>query len=133
MGPVPINYLAIVVAAIAGFLTGWGWYAMFGNAWMAGLGKTKAETKPKPLPFILAMLANLVMAWVLAGLVGHLHDVTIKGAMISALFVWAGFVATTTVVNQQFRGKKPVVTAIDAGHWLAVLLVMGAIIGAFGA
>jgi len=25
------------------------------------------------------------------------------------------------------------VTAIDAGHWLAVLVVMGAIIGAFGA
>jgi hypothetical protein len=25
------------------------------------------------------------------------------------------------------------VTAIDAGHWLAVLMVMGAIIGAFGA
>jgi len=24
------------------------------------------------------------------------------------------------------------VTAIDAGHWLAVLVLMGAIIGAFG-
>jgi len=27
---------------------------------------------------------------------------------------------------------KPLVTIIDAGHWLAVLLLMGAIIGAFG-
>jgi hypothetical protein len=72
------------------------------------------------------------MAWILAGLVGHLHDVTIKGAVISALFVWAGFVATTVLVNQQFQGLKPVVTAIDAGHWLAVLIVMGVIIGAFG-
>jgi hypothetical protein len=28
---------------------------------------------------------------------------------------------------------RPVVTMIDVGHWLAVLVVMGAIIGAFGA
>jgi hypothetical protein len=27
---------------------------------------------------------------------------------------------------------RPMVTAIDAGHWLAVLVLMGAIIGAFG-
>ena len=39
---------------------------------------------------------------------------------------------TTTVVNQQFHGTKPLVTIIDAGHWLAVLLLMGAIIGTFG-
>jgi hypothetical protein len=133
MENVTVNYLAIVVAGVAGFLTGWGWYAIFGNAWMKGLGKTKADMKPTPLPFIIAMFANLLMAWVLAGLVGHLHDVTVRGGVISALFVWAGFVATTTLVNQQFQGNSPLVTAIDAGHWLAVLAVMGAIIGAFGA
>jgi hypothetical protein len=133
MQTVPVNYLAIVVAAIAVFLTGWGWYTIFGKAGMAGLGKTKADMEPTPLPFILAILSNLLMVWVLAGLVGHLHDVTIRAAVISALFVWAGFVATTTLVNQQFPGQSPLVTAIDAGHWLAVLVVMGAIIGAFGA
>jgi Protein of unknown function (DUF1761) len=63
---------------------------------------------------------------------GHLNDVTIKGGVVSALFVWAGFVLTTTAVNQAFQGRPPAVTAIDAGHWLAVLLLMGAIIGAFG-
>jgi Protein of unknown function (DUF1761) len=129
---VPVNYVAVVVAAIAAFLTGWGWYAVFGQAWMRGLGRTKAEMRRRPLPFILALLANLLMAWMLAGIIGHLHDVTLKGALISALFVWAGFVATTTLVNQQFQDTRPVVTAIDAGHWLAVLIVMGAILGAFG-
>jgi hypothetical protein len=42
-------------------------------------------------------------------------------------------VLTTTATNEAFHGTKPIVTAIDAGHWLAVLVVMGAIIGAFGA
>ena len=72
------------------------------------------------------------MAWMLAGLMGKLGIDAARGGLIAAFFVWAGFVLTTTVVNQQFHGTKPLVTIIDAGHWLAVLLVMGAIIGAFG-
>jgi Protein of unknown function (DUF1761) len=133
MGPVPINYLAVVVAAIAGFLTGWGWYSLFGKVWLRALGKAKGDLKPTPVPFILSMLANLLMAYILAGVIGHVHVMTVRGGVISALFVWAGFVATTTVVTQQFEGQKPLLTAIDVGHWLAVLVVMGVIIGLFGA
>jgi len=97
------------------------------------IGKAKADLKPSPLPFILSMLANLLMAYILAGVIGHVNVMTVRGGVISALFVWAGFVATTTVVTQQFEGQKPLLTAIDVGHWLAVLVVMGVIIGLFGA
>jgi hypothetical protein len=132
MPAVPINYLAVVIAAVAGFLVGWGWYAVFGKVWMQGLGKTTDRAMPI-VPLIIAGVACLVMAWMLAGLMGHLGNITIRGGAISGAFVWVGFVLTTTATNQAFHGDKPVVTAIDAGHWLAVLLVMGAIIGAFGA
>ena len=67
------------------------------------------------------------MAWMLAGLMGHLADVTLRGGVISAFFVWVGFVLTTTATNQAFRGTKPIVTVIDAGHGLAVLVVMGSL------
>ncbi len=129
---IPVNYLAVVVAALAGFLVGWSWYALFGNAWMKGLDKKKADMKPKPLPFVIAAVALLVMAWMLAGLMTHLGDVTVRGGLVAAFFVWLGFVLTTIGVNQAFQGQKPIVTAIDTGHWLAVLAVMGAILGAFG-
>jgi len=69
----------------------------------------------------------------LAGLMGHLADVTMRGGVITAFFVWVGFVLTTTATNQAFHGTKSIVTVIDAAHWLVVLAVMGAIIGAFGA
>jgi hypothetical protein len=127
-----VNYLAVVVAAVAGFLVGWGWYMLFGKAWKEALGRQADDCKPTPLPFIFAGLGSLLMAWMLAGLMGHLANVTVRGGLLTAFFVWAGFVLTTTVVNQQFHGSKPLVTIIDAGHWLAVLLLMGAIIGAFG-
>jgi hypothetical protein len=35
-------------------------------------------------------------------------------------------------VNHVFTNQKPALTAIDTGHWLAVLLLQGAVIGAFG-
>ena len=84
-------------------------------------------------PMVIAAVSCLVMAYMLSGLMGHINQVSIRGGAISGFFVWIGFVLTTVATNHAFEGMKPVVTAIDAGHWLAVLVVMGAIIGAFGA
>ena len=72
------------------------------------------------------------MAWVLAGVIGHMGAVTIRSGLISAGFVWFGFVVTTLAVNYAFSGRKPTLIVIDGGHWLGVLLIMGAVIGAFG-
>lgn len=129
---IQVNYLAVVIAAVAGFFLSWGWYALFGPVWMKALGQTKEDLKPKPLPFVLAAIAYLLMAWMLAGLLGHLANVTLRGGLLGAFFVWAGFVLTTVPVNQTFRGTSASVILIDLGNWLAVLLLMGAIIGAFG-
>jgi hypothetical protein len=131
---ISVNYLAVVVAAVAGFLLGWGWYSVLGNVWKEGLGKKKEDCEgPMPLrPLIIAGIACLLMAYMLAGLMGHLADITVKGGLLAGFFVWIGFVLTTVATNQAFEGMKPIVTVIDVGHWLAVLVVMGAIIGAFG-
>ena len=72
------------------------------------------------------------MAWVLAGMVGHMGSVTIRSAVISALFAWLGFVVTTMLVNTAFTGCRYMLLAIDAGHWLAVLVLMGVVIGWMG-
>lgn len=137
-----ISYLAILVAAVAGWLAGAAYYGVLARPWVAAHGKTmeafKAEQaahKGTPhawLPFALAFAAELVMAWVLAGMVGHLGAVTIRSAVISGLFVWAGFMVTTMLVNNAFAGRRYVLTAIDAGHWLLVVVVMGAVIGWIG-
>src|SRR4029078_6244338 len=82
-----INYMAVVIAAIAGFLVGWGWYTVFGKVWLEALGKKKQkDCKPTPMPFIIAGVSCLLIAWMLAGLMGHLSDITVRGGIISALF-----------------------------------------------
>lgn len=131
-----LNYLAIVVAAVAGWIVGAVWYgALFRKPWLAAHGIVPDKTQVSPLPFIIAFVAQLVMAWMLAGVLGHLGpgQVTIRNGVISAGFLWFGFVFTTLGINNMFAGRKPILLLIDGGHWLAVMLVLGAVIGAFGA
>lgn len=132
-----VNYFAVIVAALAGFGLGAIWYMVLSKPWLRAIGKTKAELErgsgsAKAMPFIIAIVALFVMAWILAGLMGHIGDVTVRGGLISGAFVWVGFVLTTMGVNHAFSGAKPMLTLIDGGHWLAVLLIQGAVIGAFG-
>lgn len=129
-----MNYIAIAAAGVSGFVIGAIWYGILGNAWASALGKTKSELKPGPAPLIAAFLCNLFMAYILAGLIGHLGEgqVTVRNGMISGAFAWAGFVATTMITNYAFQGHPPKLSLIDGGHWLIVLLTMGAIIGFLG-
>ena len=136
-----VNYVAILIATLAAFGLGSIWYMAFAKSWMHALGKTEAECREqqkqkqgaaKALPFILCIVALFVMALMLAGLMGHLGDVTVRGGVVSGFFIWLGFVITTMGVNHAFSGAKPMLTVIDGFHWLAVLVVQGAVIGAFG-
>jgi uncharacterized protein DUF1761 len=139
-----INYLAIVVAAVVAWLAGAAWYGALAKPWVAAQGATMEEfaakfeaqkgTPTAYVPYILSFVAELIMAWVLAGLIGHLGvgQVTLRNGVISGLFAWIGFVVTTMAVNNAFGGRKVMLTVIDAGHWLVVLVIIGAIIGAMG-
>jgi hypothetical protein len=133
-----MNYIAIVVAGFAGYAFGALWYGTLGKQWMAALGRTKDEPTPggkmNPVPFVIAAVSNLVMAYILAGVIGHLGpgQVTVRNGLISALFVFVGFVATTLATNHAFQGSKTSLTVIDGGHWLGVLLLQGLVLGLFG-
>jgi uncharacterized protein DUF1761 len=133
-----INYLAILIAAVASWLAGAAWYTALAKPWTAAIGMTPEqmqECRKGPgayLPFVYAFLANAVIAWVLAGLLGHLGPVTLRSGVISGLFCWAGFVITTMLVNNSFAMRSPKLLVIDGGYWLVVLVLSGAIIGALG-
>lgn len=133
-----INYLAVLVATVAGFAFGAAYYMTLSRPWLAAMGKTREELaaagKRSPVPFIVSIVALLIMAWVLAGGIGHLGpgQVTLRNGVISGLFMWLGFVITTLAVNYSFGQRRPMLTIIDGIHWLGVLVIQGAIIGAMG-
>ena len=131
-----MNYLAILIAAVAGFAFGAVYYISLSKQWLAAIGMTKEAlaARRSPVPFVVTIVALLIMAWVLAGGIGHLGpgQVTLKNGVISALFMWLGFVFTTLAVNYSFGQHRPMLTVIDGIHWLGVLVIQGAIIGAMG-
>jgi hypothetical protein len=134
-----LSLFAIVLAAVVSFMFGWLWYGiLFPKQWMAAAGKTQADLKaqggPTPTPFVISFVALLIMAWVLAGVIGHLGagGITLRSGVIAGALMWLGFVATTLAVNHTFQGVKPILTLLDGGHWLGVLLLQGAVIGWLG-
>ena len=133
-----MNYLAIVIAAVAAWLAGAGWYMALGKTWTDALGTAPEKMTPAGhrlgafLPYVYAFIAELLMAWILAGLLGHIGALTVRGGIISAAFCWLGFVMPTMAVNNIFAGRDARLLLIDGGHWLLVLVLMGAIIGGMG-
>jgi hypothetical protein len=133
-----INFLAVLIAAVVAWLVSAGWYMSLGKIYQAAQGKTPEQCKvdmQKPgafLPFIYAFIGNLVIAWMLAGVLGHLGQVTLKNGVITGAFLWFGFILTTMVVNFCFSGRDKRLLLIDLGNWLIVMVVMGAVIGAMG-
>ena len=84
-----INFIAVLVAAVAAWLASAVWYMSLGPIYQAALGKTPEQCKEemkKPgafLPFLYAFIGNLVIAWMLAGVLGHLGQVTLQNGVIT--------------------------------------------------
>lgn len=135
-----LNGWMLPVAAIAGFIFGGVWYGALSKQWMDAAGLTKDEIAARGRnvahPFIITLLCQLVMAWMLAGVILHLSKggapATAMMGATTAAFLWLGFVVTTQIVNHQFQMQKMMLTVIDCVHWLGVMLIQGAILGAYG-
>ncbi len=135
-----LNVWAVLLAAAASFLFGGVWYGTLSKLWMDAANLTEEQIRgpggPSPWPFIVTFIAQLVMAWMLAGIILHLVRAgvpsSIRIGLISGFLIWLGFIATTLVVNHRFQMQKVALTVIDGGHWLGVMLIQGAILGWIG-
>lgn len=129
-----MNYWAVIAAAVAGFLFGGAYYGLLSKQWLAASEQTMEEVSKTgmALPLLISAVSLLVMAWVLAGIIGHMGQVTVRTGLISGVLCWLGFVVTTIATNHAYQGARRSLTLIDAAHWLGVLIVQGAVIGWIG-
>ena len=120
-----INYIAVLVAGAVAWIFGGFWYRLLAKPWMEAHGFTSEQVRAHHgnyaamWPLVVSLVADLIMAWMLAG-------------VLTAAFIWFGFVITTLAVNNIFGMRRHVLIVIDGAHWLGALLLMGAIIGAWG-
>ena len=137
----PTNMTAVLIAAIAAWIFGAIYYSILGKAWLAAQGETPESVKAKnagksggakAAPFIISFVAEIVMAAALQGILFHSAMDTMRQGIIAGALTWLGFIATTVVVNNAYPGRKFMLAIIDAGHWLGVMLIIGAVIGGIG-
>jgi uncharacterized membrane protein len=136
-----VNFLSVLVAAVAAFVFGGVYYNLLGTAWLAAQGKSleacKAEQAAKSAvakaaPFVLCFVAELIMGVVIYGILTHSGLWSLRAGIITGAFCWFGFVLTTITVNNAYGGRTPMLTVIDSAHWLGVLVIIGGIVGAWG-
>jgi Protein of unknown function (DUF1761) len=121
-----INYVAILVAAAAAWVLAAVWYG--------ALARISSARSRGGAAFLIAVVADLVIAWILAGLMGHLgarQFTPLRGAITGA-FCWFGFVMPTLIVNNRFGRRAALLILLDGGYWLVTLLAIGAILGGIG-
>lgn len=131
-----VNFLAVLVAAIAAHIVGFLWYGpLFGKKWMQLTNlteKDKEKSKQKGMAKVIvgSFLGTLVMAGVLAFLVG-LAGVTVTNGLMLGFLTWLGFLATSQMGMVFWENKPWALYALQTGHYLISLLLMGAILGAW--
>ena len=131
----PVNWLAVIVAALSTFLIGGLWYspALFGKAWMKENGLTEEGMKKSNMAkifgtaFILGLIASINLAMFLG------PDPNMDASMGAFYGFLAGFgwVATFVGTHYLFERKSLKLFLINAGYSVVSLTVMGVIIGAW--
>ncbi len=126
-----VNWLAVLVAALAGFAVGGLWYGpIFGKAWMRETGITleRAQSANKAFIYPTVLMLNLIAATSLAMFVGagDLNFGAFAGFMTGLTFV-----ATSLGITYLFEMRSLRLWLINAAYMTVFFTVMGAIIGAW--
>jgi len=134
-----INWLAVLVCAVASMVSGALWYSpkTFFLIWWKGLGKGDEVPggKNMGLTWGLTVVSSLLQAAAFAvvlPLFGTvLGGVSPVSGMLTGVILWAGFVAPTHLVNKLFAGHGIKIWAIEVGNHLVNFVAFGAILGAW--
>lgn len=137
MPEIPLNYLAIVAAALAHMVVGMLWYGpLFGRQWKAYMGLTDGSMKSMPLTAMQAVAGGAVMALLMAYVLAHLLVFVsaffkISGVMAGlqvGFWNWLGFAVPLTAGSFLWEGKPWKLWILNASQYLVSLLAMGVIL-----
>ncbi len=133
---IAVNYVAVIVAAIASFIIGAAWYSplLFVKPWLRSRGKDPAVVMQSgmqmPMGRMLAEFAStLVVAYILAHFSVLMGVTTWDGALQLAVWLWLGFQATLLLGSVLWEDMTWQHYAISAGRWLVSMVVMSLILG----
>ncbi len=135
---VPVNFLAILVAGIVSMAIGFLWYSplVLGKPWMKEKGLSAESLKKAQkdmgmlygISFVVALVSGYVLFHVMFLSENFFHYTRFTTGVMSAFWMWLGFMMPVQVTATIFGGKNWKLLGIDTGYQLASLLAMGIVI-----
>ncbi len=135
---VQVNYLAVLLAAVASMGVGLLWYSpvMFAKPWMKLMGHTEKSMeaakdqmgKTYGMSFALALVTAYVLSHVMTFSMSYMQTMPVATGLSSAFWMWLGFVMPIQATEVLFGGKSWKLFKINTGYQLASLLAMGVVL-----
>ena len=123
-----LNYLAIIVAAVAVFVFAAGYYIVLARQRAQLSPAAAARSRPPAWLMGLELLKSLVVATVVAGLVALAGIADVGGALKLALALWVAFPLVLLVGSVTQENVPWKLGAIHSGDWLAKLVIISVIV-----
>jgi len=134
----PVNWLAVVAAALAAFAAGGLWYGpLLGRAKLEEVGPGGLAARRTP---VRTLSITIVLLLISAAMIGHMFA-RVGPATLDAkpwlYFMMTGglagaFVVPALVISYAHQRLSTRLAMIDAGYWLVAYLAMGAVFWALG-
>ncbi len=124
-----LNYLAVLVGALAHFAVGGLWYSpvLFAKPWMR-LSGVSPEGGPPAAVYVLTVALALVASLVIALVARATGASTVVDGAVLGLVAGVGFSATAIMVNSLYESRPFALQLINAGYHVVALVVVGAIV-----
>lgn len=133
MKPV-INYIAVVVSAVAKFALGAIWYGvLFGQKWMelTGMTEAKAAEANMAVTYGGALASYALQAFVLAHFVDYTKAQDAKGGAQTGFWLWLGFTFVLLIQGTLFEQRSWTLFCMNAAYELVALVAMGVILASW--
>ncbi len=131
-----MEFIAVIVAAIAAYAFGAIWYMSLAKPWMAAAGVAADENgKPvngsNPAPYIISFVAAVVVA----GMMRHMFSLagidTIGKGLVGGLGLGLFIASPWIVTNYAFADRPRALILIDAGYATIGCTIIGVILTLF--
>src|SRR3989344_1137416 len=134
---IDVNYIAVVVSAVAAMALGFFWYGpIFGKQWVAYMGWSEsdmeeARAKGMAKSYSLMIVSTLLMSYMLANgialfAVAYPTDEPLSTGLVFGMWSWLAFVVPVTLSSVIWEGKPWGYWFLTAGYYLVSLSMMGA-------
>ena len=127
-----MQFLAVLVAAVASYAWGAVWYMVMAKPWMQAVGITEDQIDRKdPKPFVIAFVAAVLVAGMMRHIMATSGVDTAGGGLLTGLGLGL-FIATPWIATNYTFGMRPrQLILIDGAYATVGCSIMGLVLGLF--